>query len=160
MSHAGSPEEDEAEALLEAPSWSRVAQVSLIRREIRESLSPNAIELLFSHAELVIEAGQDPGGSSAYATVMVTIDLSRCKDLVREPSDAATAHRVAELMEKDKRVAARLKQLARPYLCEQAARSVALKQIGVEFRARAQDERVLIDGDAMVTLSPNPGGGA
>jgi len=126
--------------------------VNLIRREVRESLSPNALEILFSRAELVVESGDDPSGEVVYATVMATFDLARCADLVREPADAATALRLSELLMNDRRVARRLVALARPYLCEAAEQSVPASAVAMDFKVRVEDERVLIDGDAMVSL--------
>jgi hypothetical protein len=45
------------EQLPEAP-WARVRKVQLIRREIREVLSPSALEVLWRHGEHVIEGGR------------------------------------------------------------------------------------------------------
>jgi hypothetical protein len=146
------PARDENVLELDAPSWARVEKVSLIRREIRESLSPNAVELLFARAEKVVESGQDSSGDAVYATVMVTIDLSQLEALAREPADAATAHRLVELVQKDRGVASRMKQFARPYLCELAESSVDLKQIKIDLRVRSEAATLLIDADAMVSL--------
>src|SRR5690606_24113851 len=55
------PDHDD-ELSLDAAPWARVERVNLIRREVRESLSPNALEILFSRAELVVESGDDPSG--------------------------------------------------------------------------------------------------
>ncbi|MBC8068280.1 MAG: hypothetical protein IAG13_08100, partial [Deltaproteobacteria bacterium] len=68
---------------LARPRWARVHRIRLIRREIRESLSAGALDLLLSHAELVVEGsgeiGTAPGhiGERVYVTLMLTIDLSR-----------------------------------------------------------------------------------
>jgi len=146
------PARDEDVLELDAPEWARVEKVSLIRREIRESLSPNALDLLFAKAEKVVESGEDSGGLAVYATVMVTIDLAKLDELTREPADAATAHSLVALVEKNRAVATRLKQYARPYLCELAERSVGLSEIKVELRVRSEASTLLIDGDAMVSL--------
>lgn len=128
-------------------------------------LSPGAIEVLFDHAELVVEGGEELGGRRAadrrvFATVMVTIDLTRCADVFREPADDATARRVAELMEAEPRVHRELDALAARELarlvageapgdanCEPAALVVAL-----ETEIRAEGTTVLVDLDAMATL--------
>jgi hypothetical protein len=146
------PARDEDALELDAPAWARVDKVSLIRREVREFLSPNAVELLFSRAECVVEAGEDPGGDAVYATVMVNLDLEAIEALTREPADAATAHRLVELVSKDANVSKRMKQLARPYLCELAERSVALSEITIDLRVRSEAATLLIDADAMVSL--------
>lgn len=147
------PVRDEDLLELEAPAWARVQKVSLIRREIREFLSPNAVELLFSRAEYVVEAGEDPCGDAVYATVMVNVDLEELAALARESMDAATAHRLVALTEADSGVAKRMRQLARPYLCELAERSVALDEITTDLRVRSEGPTLLIDADAMVSLS-------
>lgn len=146
------PARDEDALELDAPAWARVEKVSLIRREVREFLSPNAVELLFSRADCVVEAGEDPSGDAVYATVMVNVDLEAIEALAREPADAATAHRLVELVTKDENVAKRMQQLARPYLCELAERSVALAEITIDLRVRSEAATLLIDADAMVSL--------
>jgi hypothetical protein len=81
-----------------------VHRIRLIRREIKESLSAGALDLLLEHAELVVEGSGEIGSPAAegharvYATVMLTIDLSRSAAGFREPAEAATAERDAELM--------------------------------------------------------------
>jgi hypothetical protein len=149
-----------AEQLSEAP-WMRVRQVQLIRREIREVLSPNALEVLWRHGEHVIEAGQElshgRGAQQAafkrfYATVMVTFDLRRGAGSFREPADVATAERLAELMLGSPRVQKKLVALARPELARLAQMPEACLYIEMDFHVRAEGTRILLDGDAMVSL--------
>jgi hypothetical protein len=131
----------------------------LIRREIREHLPAGAVELLFSGCECVVEGsaelmGKDASrrGSTArrvYVTVMVTIDLQSSAPLFREPADAATAERVAELMVVDARVRDKLCGLARPKLAELAGLAPADLEIALDATARAEGTKILIDGDAM-----------
>lgn len=133
-------------------------RVQLIRREIREVLSPPAIELLFEHAELVVEGGEELGGRRAgerrvFATVMVTIDLARCAGLVREPADAATARRVSELMQAEPRVHERLRSLATRELARLAGAAPEALVVAVEASVRVEGVVVLVDIDAMATLA-------
>lgn len=139
----------------------RVRQVQLIRREIREVLSPNALEVLWRHGEHVIEAGQElshgRGAQQAafkrfYATVMVTFDLRRGAGSFREPADVATAERLAELMLGSPRVQKKLVALARPELARLAQMPEACLYIEMDFHVRAEGTRILLDGDAMVSL--------
>jgi hypothetical protein len=138
-------------------------------------LSPSAFEVLFDHAELVVEGGEELGGRRAgdrriFATVMITIDLARCAGQVREPADEATARRVAELMEADARVHERLRSLAARELArlggaEPEASSggpvgsspvsapKAFEAVTVESGFRVDGTAVLIDVDAMATLA-------
>jgi hypothetical protein len=145
------------EQLPEAP-WARVRQVQLIRREIREVLSPSALEVLWRHGDHVIEGGQELSrgrGAAAqrfYATVMVTFDLRRGAGSFREPADVATAERLAELMLGNPRVQKKLVALARPELARLAQMPEACLYIEMDFHVRAEGTCVLLDGDAMVSL--------
>jgi hypothetical protein len=157
------------------PIWPRVRRIPLIRREVRETLSDNALELLFGSAELLVEGERDlegrrpstgdghgPHGDRAYATVMVTLDLTCCASLLREPTDEATAERVAELMRGSASVRRMLIELARPKLAELVApprswdahgdawaRALRIELLPV---VRVAGARILIDGDAVVSL--------
>jgi hypothetical protein len=152
------------------PMWLRVRRIPLIRREVRESLSDNALELLFGSAELLVEGERDAQGAAAgraYATVMVTLDLTHCASLLREPADEATAERVAELMRGSASVRRQLIELARPKLAELVepfftspppswdphgdarARTLRIELLPV---VRVVGARILIDGDAVVSL--------
>ena len=141
------------------PTWPRVRRIPLIRREIRESLSDSALEILFCSAELLVEGARDldlerplRDEQRAYATVMVTLDLLRCATLLRERADEATALRVAELMRGSTSVRRRLIALARPKLAElfdAEPRSLRIELLPV---VRVSGARILIDGDAVVSL--------
>jgi len=143
--------------LLPEPRWASVQKVQLIRREIRETLSPSALEVLWRHGEHVIEGGGElgRGGAAArrfYATVMVTFDLRRCAAYFREPADVATAERLAELLIGSPRVKTKLIALAREELARLAQVPGSQLHIEMDHHARAEGTQVLIDGDAMVSL--------
>lgn len=146
--------------LLPEPRWASVQKVQLIRREIRETLSPSALEVLWRHGEHVIEGGKELGhaggaaGRRFYATVMVTFDLRSCAAYFREPADVATAERLAELMVGSPRVKTKLIALARAELARLAQVPDAQLHIEMDHHARAEGTQVLIDGDAMVSLEP------
>lgn len=144
--------------LLPEARWAHVQKVQLIRREIRETLSPSALEVLWRYGEHVVEGGEELGRGSAqrrfYATVMVTFDLRRCAAYFREPADVATAERLAELLLGSPRVQKKLIALARPELARMAQVAEACLHIEMDHHARAEGTQVLIDGDAMVTLEP------
>lgn len=155
-----SPAKAPSEPLGAAP-WAKVRRIQLIRREIREVLSPSALEVLFDHAELVVEGGEELGGQRAgdrrvFATVMVTLDLARCAGQVREPADEATARRVAELMEVEPRVHERLRSLAARELARLGGAEPEEITVAVETSLRAEGTAVLIDVDAMATLARRP----
>ena len=141
------------------PSWPRVRRLPLIRREIRESLSSHALELLLSCAELIVEGERALRGGSThaplgFATVMLTLDLRASAALLREPADEATAIRVAELMRASTALRERLVELAGPRLAELFA--VELDGVRVELLPviRVSGARILIDGDVVVTRRP------
>lgn len=144
------------------PPWVRVRRVQLIRREIREVLSPGAIEVLFDQADLVVEGGEELGGRRAadhriYATVMVTIDLSRCAPHFREPADEATARRVAELMEGDPQVQQRLHTLAAREAARLAGTEPESLALVMEVAVRVDGTSVLVDLDVMATRAERRG---
>lgn len=132
--------------------------MQLIRREVREALSPGAIEVLFEHADVVVEGAEELGGRRAedrrfYATVMITIDLTRCGSCFRERADEATAHRVGELMEIDPRVRERLHTLAAHEVAQLAGVEPAQLALAVEIGVRSDETAVLLDVDVVATLA-------
>ena len=140
-------------------------RIQLIRREVRESLSSGALDLLLAQAELVVEgsgeiASRGPASPSArgservYATVMWTIDLGRVADRFREPADAATAERVAKLMRAEPTLRERLVALARPRLAALAGVAEDALEISIEPNVRADGVHVLVDGDAVAWERP------
>jgi hypothetical protein len=152
----GSPDAAALSRALLGPMWLRVRRIPLIRREVRESLSDNALELLFGSAELLVEGERDGQGAQAdraYATVMVTLDLARCASVLREPADEATAERVAELMRGSASVRRQLIELARPKLAELVGEARE-RMLRIELLpvVRVSGARILIDGDAVVSL--------
>jgi len=145
---------DRRAATLMPPRWAKVARPRLIRREVRESLSPGALDLLLAHAEVVIEGDQalgrrNDGAPQVFATVMVTIDLPRCAERFREPADAETVLRVVELLRESASLRLRLVELARPRLAALAGVAPDTLEISLEPQLRADGVRLLIDGDAV-----------
>lgn len=173
----GQPRSAEADGLVDPP-WSRVRRVQLIRREIRESVPPAAIELLLSGADHVVEGGTElekpapgslpdlsrPGNPDrprasgvarrrVYASLMTTIDLSGAAETFREPADAATAERVAELLRDDETLREKLIARMRPHLAELASMPGDALEISLDYEIRADGPRILIDADAAGIVS-------
>jgi len=125
----------------------KAAQVGLFFREVRERLSESAVEILLSEAQILSE-GQRASGArpdDLYGTVMLTVDLARVQEKLRDPCDAATASRVAALMATDPRVRRRVEQIARA-----EARRLAgarLSAVDVDLTVRARGTKVFIDAD-------------
>jgi hypothetical protein len=118
-------------------------RVSLFEREIRIKLSSAAIEILLDAAEVLSE-GQ-PQGDRWFGSTMITVDLSRLADAVREECDAASALRVAELVAADPRIRARARTIAAAEAEAQAGGRLA--RVAVDLRARAVGALVHIDLD-------------
>jgi hypothetical protein len=153
---------DLARAIL-GPTWPRVRRIPLIRREVRESLSDSALEILFCGAELLIEGDHelsDRGivSGRAYATVMLTLDLAHSASLLRDRPDEATAERVAELMRGSANVRHRVTELARPRLAALFGADPRTLRIELLPSVRVSGARILIDGDAVVSVRDNRNG--
>lgn len=135
---------------LAPPRWARVDRIRLIRREVRETLGVGAIDLLFAHADLVVEGDRAPvtDDGRMYATLMITIDLTRYTKDVRDPTDAATAERLVELLAGTDMLRDRVLRLATPHFASVSDRAGDL-EISVEISVRHEDARVLIDGDVV-----------
>lgn len=140
-------------AELVAPPWAKVDRIALIHREIHESLSPGAIELLFAHGELVVEGSEavavERGSGLVYATIMMTIDLTRCASRVREPVDIATVDRLVELMHDHGSVRSKLIALARPDLARLARCTPDEVDLSVDITVRGEAMALLVDGDVV-----------
>lgn len=94
----------------------RAARVTLLEREVRERLSSAAVEILLEGAVVLSEgergpAGPGRAGEAFFGSTMLTIDLARAADRVREPCDPGMARRLAALMAEDGRVTRRLRQI-------------------------------------------------
>src|SRR5205085_9326669 len=126
----------------------RASRVTLFEREIKERLSHAAIEILIDGADVLSEGQHN--GPRFYGSTMITIDLARHAELVREPCDAASARRVAELFVRDLRACARVRTIA-----EREARRLArgpLARVAVELKLRWHDARVFVDADVEGTF--------
>src|SRR5690348_10375265 len=72
-------------------------RLPLFHQELRERLSPTALALLLSRAEVFVEGGAATGASAQgafYGTAMMTLDLSACVDRLRATLDEATTERL------------------------------------------------------------------
>ncbi len=129
-------------------------KVALIRREVREFLPASTVELLLSEGETVIEGGTEVTSTASrarvFASVMITVELSALEDRFRDRADAATAARVAELLEGHPELTQRLSARVRPRLPELAGGADTEGwEIAVEAQVRADGTAVLIDADVV-----------
>ncbi len=145
---------ESAEALLRRPQWTRVRKVALIRREIREYLPTSTVEVLLSEGETMVEGGaevvREGASSRVFATVMITADLAALADRFRDRADAATARRVAELLEDHPDLPPKLAARVRPRLPDLAGGTAGKNwEITVVPQVRAEGTAVMIDADVV-----------
>ncbi len=130
---------DDVAPLAKKP-MARAARVTLFEREIRERLSVAAIEILLERARILSEGKRSasPTAQSRYfGSTMITVDVAMLRELVREPCDARSAARVAELVAGDARVTRRVQRIAG---------REAERLAGAPVRVRAGDVRVRAEG--------------
>ena len=125
----------------------RATRIALFQREIRERLSPAALDLVFARVEVISEGQRAVrGGSDSYfGSTMLTIDLPALAECLRDACDAGTARRLAALLEGDGGVARRIQALA-----EREASRVAgavPRQVGTHVTIRSHGAKVFIDVD-------------
>lgn len=104
-----------AAALLSKKPMARATRVGLFEREVRERLSLAALELLLERAEVLSEGQRSTSPTAAHAyfgSTMITIDVARLGHLFRDPCDARSAARVAELLQEDGRFTRMVQGLA------------------------------------------------
>ncbi len=140
------------------PAAPRSRRIALFDREIRERLSPPAVELLLSTAEVLSEgqvAERSTSGQRYYGTTMLTMELPRLGEQVRERCNASAARRVAALVATDVRIARHAQALAEREAARVAGRKVFPS--ATELHVRAEGTRVLIDVDFEGGLDPHSG---
>jgi len=130
----------------------RVRRIPLIEREIREHLSPAALDAVFSHAEIISEgeSGTGQGKTSFLGSTMLTFDVSALAQILREPADEGTARRLAVLLAKDGSLDGRIAPIVRREV-ERISQGKAQSVRG-ETRIRTQGTRVFVDIDVEAIL--------
>jgi hypothetical protein len=92
-------------------------KVTLFRREIKEWISPPAIEILIGAAEVIAEGSFDTSETDNplfLGSILIKVDLETCGAYIQDPLDAAAARRLAQMILSD--------QIAREVLTELALR--------------------------------------
>ncbi len=125
----------------------RATRIGLFEREVRERPARAALDLLFARAEVISEGQRSQrGGRDAYfGSTMLTFDLPALGVLLRDACDAATAVRLAGLLEADASVERRVQELAK----REAARvcGAAPREVSAHITIRAQGPKIFIDVD-------------
>jgi hypothetical protein len=130
----------------------QVRKIPLIEREIREHLSPAALDAVFARAELISEgeSGSAKGKTHFLGSTMLTFDVSALAEVLREPADEGTARRLAALLAKDKSLDSRVEPIVRREV-ERITQGKAQSVRG-ETRLRTQGTRVFLDIDVEAIL--------
>jgi len=125
----------------------RVARITLFEREVREKLSRAALELLLGRLEVLSEGQRTHrnGRDLYFGSTMMTADLARLTDVVRDNADEPTAVRLVKLLEGDEAARARLLGIA----VNEANRiaCVPLLRVETHLAIRADAHRVYADVD-------------
>ena len=151
--HKPSPPPTAEPTLAARRPMARATRIALIEREVRERLSPAALELCLSRAEVISEGQHSKrGGREAYfGSTMLTIDLPALELVLRDACDAGTARRLAELLEADATARARIEALAAAETTRVAG--AAPTQLSTHVSIRAQAAKVFIDIDVEATFT-------
>ena len=125
----------------------RATRIGLFEREVRERPARAALDLLFARAEVISEGQRTQrGGRDAYfGSTMLTFDLPALAVVIRDACDAATAVRLATLLEADPQVGKRIQELARREATRVAG--AAPREVSTHIAMRAQGAKVFIDVD-------------
>ena len=125
----------------------RVQRITLFEREVREKLSRAALELLLARLEVLSEGQRTHrnGRDLYFGSTMMTADLARLTDVVRDDPDEPTAVRLVKVLEGDDTARARLLAIA----VKEANRIACVPLVRVEthLAIRADVHRVYADVD-------------
>jgi hypothetical protein len=128
------------------------ARISLFEKEVRERLSRAALTVLLDRADVLSEGQPSAraGRRVFVGSTMLTFDLAKLADVMREPVDARTAKRLAAQLEADADAQARVRAIA----AREAARIVGAKpkSVSAELKVRARGARVFVDVDVEAVL--------
>lgn len=151
-------ERSEAPAAARKPGRDRLrpmahaARIALFEKEVRERLSRAALTVLLDRAEVLSEGQPSAraGRRVFIGSTMLTFDLGRLADVMREPADARTAKRLAVQLNTDTDAQARVRAIA----AKEAARIVGArpKSVSAELKVSARGSRVFVDVDVEAVL--------
>lgn len=130
-------------------------KIGLFGREIREWISPPALEILLGAAERISEGSFEgpPGPRQAYlASLQLQIPLSACAEYLSGPLDAASARRVTELLRTDAKSQEILVEVAR----KEAERGAGcpLFDLQVEIDVSHRGETIVLGMDVEARVQP------
>jgi hypothetical protein len=121
-------------------------RVSLFEREVTVRLAPVAVELLHGAARILTEG--ELVGSTYSGSTMLTIDLARTAQVISDPPDATTAHRVAFLYAADERCRAHARRIAVTEARRTAGCELGAPHVDVESRAKGPELHLSLNVEA------------
>jgi hypothetical protein len=130
-------------------------KIGLFGREIREWISPPALEILLGAAERITEGSFEgpPGPRQAYlGSIQLQIPLSACAEYLAEPLDASAARRVAELLRTDAKSREILLEVARQEA--QRAAGCQLHELHVEIDSSHRGDTIIVGMDVEARVQP------
>jgi hypothetical protein len=130
----------------------QVRRIALIEREVREFLSQAALDAVFARADVISEGETSSvsGKVLFVGSTMLTFEVARLGEILREPADAGTARRLAELLGKDESLDRRTQAIVRREV-ERVA-GAKPKSVRGETRIRTQGTRIFLDIDVEASL--------
>jgi len=125
----------------------QVTRITLFEREVREKLSRAALTLLLARLDVLSEGQRThrAGRDLYFGSTMMTADLARLTDVLRDNPDGGTAERLLKLLQSDDEARLRLQGIA----VNEAHRiaCVPLKAIETHLALRAGGDKVYVDID-------------
>lgn len=146
------PSASAVEGMLPRRPMVRATRIALFEREVRERLSRAALDVMFARAESISE-GQcsTRGGREAYfGSTMLTIDLAALADVLRDVLDPGALPRLVALMESDKELPARIREIAAREATRIAVKK--LRDLTTHVSIRAQGAKVFVDVDVEASV--------
>jgi hypothetical protein len=144
--------EPRAVAELELRPIARVHRIPLIEREVREHLSRAALDAVFASAEILSEGEVDSaaGRQRFFGSTMLTVDVARLAEILREPADEGTARRLVALLAHDGSLEGRIEAIVQSEV--ERISGTATQTLRNEARLRTQGTRVFLDIDVEAIL--------
>lgn len=121
-------------------------RVSLFEREVTVRLAPVAVELIHDAARVLTEG--ELVGEVYTGSTMLTVDLTRARDRISDPTDASTAQRVAVLYASDERCREHARRIAIAEARKIAGCDLGTPLVDVESRARGTELHLSLDVEA------------
>ena len=132
-------------------------RVSLFEREIRVRLGQAALELFFASASVLSEGRAAEG--VYFGSTMLTVDLARLSNHLREACDLATARSTEHLLVRDPRVHDRSRAIAVAEASRLAGCEILAPWVDIKIRRAARHFYIDIDVEARLArplADPSP----